>query len=572
LLHFFAALNRSGARPVLSTAAALAGIVLAVAALRGEAGAVDFEDATDKAGISFVHDNGARGDKYVIETVGAGSAFFDYDNDGDLDIYLVNGAEVPDSSGDSMLAVSPAGEEPRNALYRNEGDGTFADVTVQSGSGDGGYGMGCAAGDIDNDGDLDLYLANFGPNVLYRNEGKGIFADVTAAAGVGDDLWGSSCAFADVDLDGYADLYVANYHDFSYSNHKLCAEGGSGLQLYCGPEAFNGVVDVLYRNQGDGTFRDITAAAGLESDQGKELGVIFGDVDWDGDPDLYLANDKTLNFLFLNDGDGHFTETGLLAGTAYNEDGDVEAGMGVDMADVDNDGWPDLFVTNFQWETNTFYRNMGDATFLDDTFSSGLGKGSIPYLSWGTRLIDLDNDGDRDVFIANGHLESDVEQYENTTFAQRNQVFLNNGGGFFTEFEPEAGSPLALRRVSRGAAFGDYDGDGAVDILVNNIGTTPTLMRNRGAAGNWLQLHLVGTKSNAAALGARVELVSGDLKLIGEVRGGGSYLSHSDLRLHFGLGGHDQVERLVVRWPSGAVDQLEDLSVNRVLTVKEGGS
>lgn len=538
---------------------ALAALLLAAAPGR----AFDFEDVTAEAGIGFVHANGAHGSKYVIETVGAGAAFFDYDNDGDLDAYLVNGASVPGG---------PEGEQARNALYRNEGDGTFSETTTASGTGDTGYGMGCTVGDVDNDGDLELYLANFGANVFYRNEGDGTFVDITAEAGVGDGRWGSSCAFADVDLDGYADLYVANYHDFSYENHKVCAEGGSGLQLYCGPEAFNGVTDVLYRNLGDGTFADITAEAGLESDQGKELGVIFGDVDWDGDTDLYLANDKTLNFLFINE-DGVFSETGLLAGTAYNEDGDVEAGMGVDMGDADNDGWPDLFVTNFQWETNTFYRNLGDATFVDETFSSGLGKGSIPYLSWGTKLVDLDNDGYRDVFIANGHLESDVEEYENTTFAQRNQVFLNNGDGTFAESVPEPGTALDLRRVSRGAAFGDYDGDGAVDILVNNIEERATLLRNAGAAGgNWLQLHLVGGPSNAAALGTRVELASGDLRLVDEVRGGGSYLSQNDLRLHFGLGARQRVDRLVVRWPSGAVDELTDIGANRLLTIKEGGA
>ena len=519
-----------------------------------------FHDATQDAGIYFAHVNGANGQKFVIETVGPGGGFFDYDGDGRLDIYLINGAAVPGTE-----YATP----PQNALYRHRGDGTFADATAQAGVGDTGYGMGCAVGDIDNDGDLDLYVTNFGANSLYENRGDGTFADATARAGVGDERWGASAAFADIDRDGLVDLYVGNYHNFSYSNHRLCAEGGSGLQLYCGPEAFDGVSDVLYHNQGDGTFADITAAAGLASDQGKELGVVFGDVDLDGDPDLYLANDKTLNFLYINDGAGRFAEEGLLAGTAYNEDGDVEAGMGVDMGDYDHDGFPDLFVTNFQWETNTLYKNLGDGSFVDETFLAGLGKGSIPYLSWGTRFVDIDNDGDRDLFIANGHLESDVEQYEDTTFRQRNQLFLNVGDGRYEEFIP-TDDALALERVSRGAAFGDYDDDGDIDVLVANIAAPPTLMRNDGAAGRWLRLRLAGTSSNRAAIGARVEVYGGGLVQTDEVRSGASYLSQSDLRLHFGLGDAEEVERVVVYWPSGLVEEYANLGVDLEVVLVEG--
>ena len=543
-----------------------------------------FHDATQEAGIGFVHVNGANGQKFVIETVGPGVGFFDYDGDGRLDIYLINGAAVPGTEYD------PA---PQNALYRNRGDGTFADVTEHTGVGDTGYGMGCAVGDYDNDGDLDLYVTNFGANVLYRNEGDGTFADVTGAAQVGDEGWGASAAFADIDRDGFVDLYVGNYHNFSIANHRVCAEGGSGLQLYCGPEAFDGVPDVLYRNEGDGTFADITVAAGLGSAEGKELGVVFGDVDLDGDPDLYLANDKTLNFLYLNDGTGHFAEEALLAGVAYNEDGDVEAGMGVDMGDYDNDGDPDLFVTNFQWETNTLYnsKNLGDGTFVDETFLAGLGKGTIAYLAWGTRFFDADNDGDRDLFIANGHLESDVEQYENATFPQRNQLFLNTGDGRFEEYAADGG---ALKRVSRGAAFGDYDDDGDIDVLVANVATSPTLMRNDGAGGHWVRLRLAGRDSNRAGIGTRVEVASGgqvnaykSLKnnnlspppqvasggrvQTDEVRSGASFLSQSDLRLHFGLGTATSIERVVVYWPSGRVEEYADLGINQEHKLVEGG-
>ncbi len=524
-----------------------------------------FADVTASAGIEFVHVNGASGQKFVIETVGAGAGFLDFDGDGLLDIYLINGAATPGMHYD---------EVPRNALYRNGGSGGFVDVTASAGVGDEGYGMGMAVGDYDNDGDIDLYVANFGANALYRNEGGGGFVDVTALAGVGDERWSTSCAFSDVDSDGYVDLYVANYHDFAYDNHRVCAEGGSGLQLYCGPEAFDGVADVLYKNGGDGTFADVTRASGLYSEDGKELGVVFGDVDLDGDSDLYLANDKTLNFLYINDGQGVFNEVGLLAGTAYNEDGDVEAGMGVDMGDYDNDLFPDLFVTNFQWETNTLYKNLGDGTFVDETFLAGLGKGSIPYLSWGTRFFDYDNDGDRDVFIANGHLESDVESYENTTFAQRNQLFANVGGGRCEECEPtDPSDGLAVRKVSRGAAFGDYDDDGDIDVIVANVDDGPTLMRNdTNGAGHWLRLHLRGTQSNAAAIDARVEVHAGSLVQSDEVRSGASFLSQSDLRLHFGLGAVQRVDKVVVYWPSGRVEEVVDVAVDRTLVLTEGGT
>ena len=519
-----------------------------------------FYDATEEAGIEFEHVNGANGRKFVIETVGPGAGFFDYDGDGRLDIYLVNGAAVPGTEYEKA---------PRNALYNNEGDGTFADATAKAGVGDTGYGMGCAVGDIDNDGDLDLYVTNFGANVLYRNEGDGTFADATTSAGVGDERWGSSSAFADVDRDGFVDLYVGNYHNFSYENHRVCAEGGSGLQLYCGPEAFDGVADVLYRNKGDGTFADVSELSGVASAEGKELGVVFGDVDLDGDPDLYLANDKTLNFLYLNDGSGCFKEDGLLTGTAYNEDGDVEAGMGVDMGDYDNDGDLDLFVTNFQWETNTLYNNLGDGSFVDETFVVGLGKGSIPYLAWGTRFFDVDNDGDLDLFIANGHLESDVEDYENATFPQRNQLFLNLGTGRYEEYIPNEGA-LALKRVSRGAAIGDYDDDGDLDVLVANVTSRPNLLRNDGPGGHWLLLQLEGRTSNRAGIGARVEVHSGDAVQTGEVRSGASFLSQSDLRLHFGLGEAKIADRVVVHWPSGQVDEYENLQIDRSWILVEG--
>ena len=529
------------------------------------AGTPIFTDVTVESGIDFVHTNGATGRKYVIETVGPGAAFLDVDADGDLDVYLLNGAPTGPGAVPSPQLV--------NRMYRNSGAGTFVDRTAGSGLGDDGYGMGSCAADVDNDGDLDVYVTNFGPNRYYENDlPAGRFVDRTAAAAVGDSAFSTGCAFADVDADGFVDLYVANYHDFSYANHKLCAEGGSGLQLYCGPESFNGVRDHLFRNQADGTFTDETEARGLLSTDGKELGVVFGDIDLDGDPDLYLANDKTLNFLYLNKGGGHFDETGLLAGVAYNEDGDVEAGMGVHLADYDGDMLPDLLVTNFQWETNTLYRNVGGATFLDETFNAGFGKSSIPYLSWGTQFFDVDNDGDRDAFIASGHLESDVEIYENTTFAQRNQLFLNDGSGRFEEITPIQGSALDERQVSRGAAFGDYDDDGDIDILVANVSERPQLLRNDTVgAGHWLRLRLEGTRSNHSAIGARVTLKAGSQQASAEVATGGSYLSQSDLRLHFGFGSATVVDSVSVSWPSGVVQVLTHVAVDQQHVIREVG-
>ena len=531
--------------------------------LKGVASAtILFTDVTSQSGIEFRHTNGAGGSKFVIETVGPGVGFFDYDSDGFLDIYLVNGAATPGIEYET---------DPENALYRNVHDGSFIDVTEVSKTGDKGYGMGVAAGDFDNDGNIDVYLGNFGANVLYRNLGDGSFENVSISAGVADQRWATSCAFSDVDRDGFVDLYVANYHDFSYTNHRVCSEGGSGLQLYCGPEAFDGVSDVLYKNLGNGKFIDITESSGLLREDGKELGVVFGDVDADGDSDLYLANDKTLNFLFINSGDGTFSEVGLISGAAYNEDGDVEAGMGVDMGDYDNDLSPDLFVTNFQWETNTLYRNLGDGTFLDETYIAGLGKGSIPYLSWGTRFCDFNNDGHRDIFIANGHLESDVEIYENATFAQKNQLFVNKGDGYFEEVSIGNGA-LVVEKVSRGAAFGDYDLDGDIDVLVANINDSPSLMRNDSELKNrWIRLNLVGLESNKSAIGARVVVYSDGLTQTDEVRSGSSYLSQSAMSLHFGLGASEKVDEIIVFWPSGVVDTLKQVSVNKTVEILETG-
>ncbi|MBI2505054.1 MAG: VCBS repeat-containing protein, partial [Candidatus Latescibacteria bacterium] len=430
--------------------------------------AVRFAEVTAQAGIKFRHVNGATGKRHFIETMGPGCAFLDYDNDGKLDIYLVNGHELE------------ARDRPKasDALYRNKGDGTFADMTQEAGIKDTGYGMGITAGDYDNDGDLDLYIANYGPNALYRNKGNRTFTDVTRRAGVGDDHWGVGCAFLDYDNDGYLDLYVANYVDFSLAHPKetksfYLPRGQKTVAQVTGyphPDNFNGVSDVLYHNNKDGRFTDVTRQAGVSNPGGKGMGMACGDYDNDGDLDLYVANDLTPNFLYRNNGDGTFSEVGLMAGVAYNEDGRAESSMGVDFGDYDRDGNLDLLVSNFQEEGAALYHNEGRGLFANESIAAGIGMATRPYVGWGGGFLDYDNDGELDLFIAMGHVLDNVELFDSrTTYAQRNFLFRNNGSGAgsrytFTEVSARAGAGLAVLKSSRGAAFGDYDDDGDVDI------------------------------------------------------------------------------------------------------------
>jgi len=360
---------------------------------------VDFVDVTAEAGIDFVYVDGASGRKYMPEPMGSGAAFFDSNGDGELDLYIVNGAALP-----GCIAPHP----PTNALYRNRGHGTFVDVTAAAGVGDTTYGMGAAVGDYDNDGDADLYVANFGPNRLYRSSGDGAFADVTAAAAVGHPGWSTSAAFADIDRDGDLDLYVASYMDYDVAANRACFQGAA--RAYCGPTAYPGESGVLYRNDGDGVFVDATRESGLYTEGGRQLGIAFGDYDGDGDPDLFIANDKRPNFLFRNQGDGTYVETGLLAGVAYNAEGEPESAMGADMADYDNDGRLDMVVATFQWLANTLYRNDGGGFFTDVTYQTGVGTGSLPFLGMTAAFLDCDSDGNLDLFVANGHLEANVAE------------------------------------------------------------------------------------------------------------------------------------------------------------------
>ena len=528
----------------------------------GAEGNILFTDVTEAAGLQFHHVDGRSGQRYFLETVGSGAAFFDYDSDGFVDIYFVNGADLPGFN-------SPI--PPTNRLYRNNADGTFTDVTEQAGVGDTGYGAGCAVADYDNDGDLDLYVTNFGANVLYRNNGDSTFTDVTQHTGVGDNRWSLGCAFADYDNDGFVDLYVTNYIDFHFETHTSCTQ--KGVATYCPPESFQGAPDILYRNNGDGTFTDVTTVAGVYNEDGKGMGVVFGDYDNDGDADCYIGNDAGENFLYQNRGDGTFTNVGWMAGVEADENGNVQGTMGVDFGDYDNDGLLDLIAINYQQQPNALYRNDNGNFFTDVSFVAGMAD-SLPYVGWGVDFFDVDNDGDKDLLIANGHLQDTVEKYDDTTtYAQRNHLLINNGRGDFTDESVKAGSALQSRKVSRGIATADYDNDGDLDVLISNANGSPQLLRNDGGnQGNWILIHTIGTRSNRTGIGTRVKIQTDNLTQIDEVRGGSGYLSQNDLRLHFGIGTHKRIDRIEVRWSSGVVDIIRDMAPNQIITITEGSA
>jgi hypothetical protein len=561
---------RPGTRPLhvpaLSALAAppLAAVVLASAPAIGP---IQFADRTAAAGLDFVTNYGEPGTAtYILETTGAGAALFDFDADGWLDVYLVNGR-----------ALRQAGEPPRSALYRNRGDGTFEDVTARAGVGRSGWGQGVAVGDADNDGDADLYLTFFGHNILYRNDGEGTFTDVTAQAGVAAGGWSTSAVFFDYDRDGDLDLYVARYVDFDLERAPLPGSRPNcryaGLPVMCGPRGLPGARDLLFRNDGNFTFSDVTAAAGeLDREAYRGLGVAAGDYDDDGWPDLLVANDAHPNLLFHNEGNGTFTEVAFDAGVAFDEDGRERAGMGVDLGDYDNDGRLDAVITNFQDEPNALYRNLGRGLFQETTWASGLGGPTLPYLGWGTRFADLDNDGWNDLVFVNGHVYPEVDRHGlEESFAQRTLVFRNGGDGRFADVTSAAGPALARRRAGRGAAFGDYDDDGRVDLLVTGLNERPALLRNETApVGRWLSVALRGTRSNRDGIGARVTLEAAAVRQVREVHACGSYLSQSDRRAHFGLGRATAAELIEVRWPSGALDRLSNVPADRRLWIEEG--
>ncbi len=516
-----------------------------------------FTDITTDLGIAFHHVNGESGQKYFIEPIGSGAALFDFDNDGDLDIYFVNGSDLP---GSSYLTL------PTNRLYRNDGN-TFVDVTTQAAVGDTGYGLGCCAGDYNNDGFVDFYITNYGSNVLYRNNGDGTFTDVAEHAGVNGSQFSSGCAFVDIDIDGNLDLYVVNYVQFDPETDPACTR--QEIRTYCTPEVLPGVSDVLYLNNGDGTFTDISEQAGINEPKGKGLGVVCGDMDNDGDIDIFVANDTTPNHFYRNNSDkARMTEDALFSGIALSEDGQAYSGMGANLGDFDNDGYLDIVITNFQDQTNSLYHNAQGDFFDEVSFAKGIGEKSLPFLAWGVDFVDFNNDGWQDIFIANGHIDDNIAEIDPIgTYAQPNQLFLNNRSG---NFSGSADPTIAMPKVSRGAAFGDIDNDGDIDIVVSNLKDAPTILRNHGVdTAQWLSIRLIGTHCNRDAIGARVTAVSRALTQIREVKSGSGYLSQSDLRLHFGLGDRTVVDILRVRWPCGKIQILQDVEANQFLVVSE---
>ncbi|MFN7946089.1 MAG: CRTAC1 family protein [Blastocatellia bacterium] len=510
--------------------------------------------------------------KYLLETTGCGVAWFDYDNDGWQDLFFVNG---------TRLGGLPKGQEPTARLYRNNRNGTFTDVTEKSGLARTGWGQAVCIGDYDNDGFDDLFISYFGKNALFHNNGNGTFTDVTDKAGVGVNKtkWGSGSAFVDYDRDGRLDLFVASYIDFDPKTAPLPETGPclyKGVMVACGPPGLQGGVNMLYHNNGDGTFTDVSEKTGITKTMGTYgLGVLVADFDNDGWPDIYVANDSAPAALYHNNGNGTFTDIGAEAGAAYSGDGKPQAGMGVSAGDFDGDGLLDIFKTNFSGDTSTLYRNLGKNTFDDVTFTSGIGL-NTRFLGWGCGFFDPDNDGWLDILLVNGHVYPEVEKLTTEAgYPQRKVLYRNLRNGSFQDVTEKIGGALLEPTASRGCAFGDFDNDGDIDVVINPVNESPVLMRLDAPApdkggNNWITVKTIGVKSNRTGIGARVKVVTEERTQMNEVRSGGSYYSQNDLRVHFGLGRAAKVKTLEVKWPGGAVDTISDVPVNQVVYVREG--
>lgn len=523
---------------------------------------VEFVDVTKSAGINWGIKTLAPGTRYLIETMGGGGGFIDYNGDGLLDIYLVCYSQTPQSDPNFKL---------KDVLYRNNGDGTFTDVTESAGIANSMIGMGMAVGDYNNDGWPDIYITGYGASKLYRNNGNGTFTDVTAQAGVNNKQWGTSAAFFDYDNDGYLDLYVCNYLKFD-PDGKVPCQFFDG-RPYCSISQFKGSSGVLYHNNHDGTFTDVSEKAGIANSIGKGLGVIAFDYNNDGWMDIFQANDSSPYFLFRNNGNGTFSEVALEAGVALDPNGAARGGMGTDAEDIDGNGYPDIFVANFPGQANAFFHNDGDGMFTETTYKMGLGTISLPMSGFGARFFDYNNDGLVDLFVLNGHPFEPVNKLvPGTTYAERPFLFENTGNGF-REAAAEHGEALKRLHVGRGLAVGDFDNDGDSDLLLINSGEPPVLLRNDGGNRNhWLGIKLIGTKSNRDGIGAKVTVTAGALRRTKQLMGGTSYCSASDLRLLFGLGTNPKVNEVKVKWPSGQVSSLKNVSINQYITIKEGAA
>ena len=526
-----------------------------------ESRAIVLRDVSPETGIDFRHTDGGSGRHYIVEYVASGIALFDYNGDGRIDVYFLNGAPLLGTKSDTV---------PRNALYRNEGNWKFTDVTTEAGVGDTGHGLGVAVGDYDNDGDADLYLNNFGPNVLYQNNGDGSFTDVTQRAGVANgNRVGAGVSFLDMEADGDLDLYVGNYLKFSYDREVEYTD--KGVNVYPPPSSYDPDPDTLYRNNGDGTFTDVSAESRIDECAGYCMGMVCADYDNDGDTDVVVGNDEMENFLYENDGTGRFRETGLMSGLGLDVQGAAQGTMAVECGDYNNDGYLDFFMTSYGQHLPQLYRNSGGEFFEDVTVLTGAGTGAFLPVTWGTGLVDFDNDGDRDLFISCGHLQDTIAAIDDTASYETPNLLLENRLGKYVDVSREGGDGMAVRLSSRGAGFDDLDNDGDVDAVVLNSRREVTMLRNDTDDGNhWLEVSLRGVRSNRDGVGAHVKVVSGDLTQVAEVHGGRSYQSHYGTRLHFGLGPRGRIDRIEVVWVGGHRDLVEQVQADQVITITEG--
>ena len=530
-----------------------------------------FTDVTREVRIDFKQENSATSNKYLIETMGGGVALLDYDNDGRLDIFFVNGAYLADPMSDGKL---PDKSEPKfwNRLYHQNADGTFTDVTEKAGltgMAQNHYGMGVAVGDYDNDGFEDIYVTGYGGNTLYHNNGNGTFTDVTQRAGVGAGGWSASAGFFDYDNDGKLDLLVTRYVDWTFKTNRYCGEQRPGFRAYCHPDNYDGMTNILYHNNGDGTFADVSAKAGIANPNGKGLGVSFADYDGDGFTDIFVANDSVQCFLYHNNGNGTFTEVGLVAGVGYNEDGKTFAGMGTDFSDFDNDGLPDIVVTDLSNERYMLFHNNGDGTFRDVTNRSGLGRASLAFSGWSTRFFDYDNDGWKDLFVAQSHVMDTIEKTAPNLRYLEPPLLVHNQAGHFEKVS--AGEVFQQPWAGRGAAFGDIDNDGDVDVVVSNVGQKAYVLRNDGGNLNhWIAIETIGKKSNRDGIGARIKVVSASgLTQHYTVNTAVGYLSASDKRVIAGLGSDSTAKLIEIRWPSGIVQKFETVRARQTVKAVE---